>query len=171
MELLIGCGKNLTKRVSRPGREEWNELVTLDINPDHSPDVVHDLEVHPLPFGENTFDEIHAYEVLEHTGRQGDWRFFFAQFSEFWRILKPDGVLCGTSPIHGSVWVWGDPGHTRVISKECFLFLDQMEYAQVGKTHMSDYRFVYKADFMPVFMDQSSEDNWAFVLQAKKPER
>jgi SAM-dependent methyltransferase len=157
--------------VSRPGHEDWTKLVTLDINPDHKPDVVHDLEDIPLPFADNTFDELHAYEVLEHTGRQGDWRFFFAQFSDFWRILKPDGVLCGTSPLGDRPWAWGDPGHTRIISKECFLFLNQEEYRQVGTSPMSDYRFVYKADFQEVYFNVIGTDNWAFVLRAVKPAR
>src|SRR5215831_67169 len=87
MELLIGCGKNHTKKLTRPGHEEWRELVTLDINPDHKPNVLHDLENLPLPFADDHFDEIHAYEVLEHVGKQGDYRFFFRQFEDFWRIL------------------------------------------------------------------------------------
>ena len=171
MELLIGAGRNHTKRLKRPGHENWTKLVTLDINPLHNPDIVHDLEKIPLPFIDSTFDEIHAYEVLEHTGKQGDWRFFFDQFNDFWRILKPGGVLCGTSPLATSPWAWGDPGHTRIISKECFLFLNQEEYAQVGRTQMTDYRFVYWGDFDPVMYDSYGEDQWAFVLQAIKPAR
>lgn len=148
-ELLIGCGSQHSKRVyPKPEARGWTDLVTLDINADHRPDVVHDLTVLPLPFEDESFEEIHAYEVLEHTGQQGDYRFFFAQFSEFWRLLKPGGHLCGSVPLPTSVWALGDPSHTRIIPKESFQFLDQSEYQrQIGVTTMSDFRWLYQADF------------------------
>jgi SAM-dependent methyltransferase len=171
VELLVGAGSRRHKNLVWKGRPEWAALTTLDINADHKPDVVHDLTVLPLPFPDNTFDEIHAYEVLEHTGQQGDWWFFFAQFSEFWRILKPDGVLLGTSPAPGSAWAWGDPGHTRVLSPEAFTFLVQRAYAeQVGITPMTDYRFVYKADFEPCVLEVKG-GQFSYILQAVKPSR
>jgi hypothetical protein len=63
-ELLIGCGSRRAKDVWVADKKEWTDLRTLDINPDHKPDVVHDLQDIPLPFPDETFDEIHAYEVL-----------------------------------------------------------------------------------------------------------
>ena len=171
-ELLIGCGSSREKLVfPTPDRGRWTDLVTLDFNSDHGPDVVHDLESLPLPFGDESFDEIHAYEVLEHTGSQGDFRFFFAQFEEFWRLLRPGGFLCGSVPNHQSVWAWGDPSHKRVIAIESFMFLDQSEYvAQVGKTAMSDFRFIYSADFRVVY-SQVFEHRVFFALEAVKPSR
>jgi SAM-dependent methyltransferase len=167
MELLLGAGRSRRKLIGNP----WTELVTLDINPDHKPDVVWDLTKRPLPFAEGIFDEIHAYEVLEHLGQQGDWRAFFDEFSEWWRILKPGGLLCGTSPAPRSNWAWGDPGHTRIISPECFTYLSQVEYTnQVGVSPMTDYRFVYKADFNPEMMDMDDEA-FVYVLRAIKPSR
>lgn len=152
-------------------RTEWSELVTLDINPAHEPDVVHDLQDIPLPFPDERFDEIHAYEVLEHVGSQGDYRFFFAQFADLWRLLKPNGYLCGSAPSTTSPWLWGDPSHTRVIARESFTFLDQSEYAkQVGKTPLSDFRYLYKADFALVF-ERMTEHRYFFALQAIKPAR
>lgn len=171
MELLIGAGSNHAKKLSIPGREEWEELVTLDINPDHKPDVVHDLTKRPLPFEDNQFDEIHAYEVLEHLGQQGDWRSFFEEWSEWWRILKPGGVLFGTSPHWSSPWAFGDPGHTRIVSGETMVFLMQPQYdAQVGKSAMTDYRFVYKADFDCAFAEVRGE-SFIYAMQAVKPSR
>jgi predicted SAM-dependent methyltransferase len=170
-ELLIGCGASKEKKVFFQDRKEWSELVTLDINPDHKPDVVWDLTKLPLPFEDNTFDEIHAYEVLEHTGTQGDYRFFFAQWSEFWRILKPTGTFFGTCPDWRSEWAWGDPSHTRVIQKEQFMFLDQTKYQrQIGVTAMSDFRYIYQADFT-ILQAETKESNLMFVLQAVKPSR
>ncbi len=170
-ELLIGCGRDLRKKIFAQGKESWSKLTTLDINPDHKPDIVWDLTQFPLPFEDNTFDEIHAYEVLEHTGAQGDYRFFFAQFSEFWRILKNNGYLIGTCPLPTSVWAWGDPSHTRILQKEQFIFLDQSEYEkQVGVTPMSDFRSIYKADFKQISAHEK-DDTLHFVLQAIKPSR
>lgn len=142
--LLIGCGNTRAKNLGEGG---WGELVTLDIDPSTGCDIVHDLEVLPYPMDDNDFDEIHAYEVLEHCGRQGDWRFYFGQFSEFHRILKPGGRLYGTCPSVKSPWLWGDPGHTRAITVECLNFLSQGMYEQVGKTACTDYRHVWKGDF------------------------
>ena len=171
MELLIGAGRNHAKKIAMPEKPDWTKLVTLDINPDHEPDVLYDLKNIPLPFEDDTFDEIHAYEVLEHTGQQGDYEFFFRQWSDFWRILKPEGFFCGTSPARKSQWAWGDPGHTRIVSKENFIFLDQQQYAvQVGETPMCDYRWIYKADFDPVWIEEKG-DMFVYVLRAIKPSR
>jgi 2-polyprenyl-3-methyl-5-hydroxy-6-metoxy-1,4-benzoquinol methylase len=86
MELLIGCGHNREKKVSVPELpKEWSkDLITLDWNESTEPDVVHDLNILPYPFDHDMFDEIHAYEVLEHVGTQGDFRFFFQ------RIISPE---------------------------------------------------------------------------------
>jgi predicted SAM-dependent methyltransferase len=129
-------------------QQDWCNLVTLDMNESCDPDVVWDLNEFPYPFPINEFNEIHAYDVLEHTGKQGDYKFFFQQFTEFWRILKPDGLLLITIPHWNSIWAWGDPGHTRVLAPGCFHYLSQNQYArQLGITKMTDYRNIYKADF------------------------
>jgi cyclopropane fatty-acyl-phospholipid synthase-like methyltransferase len=170
-ELLLGCGSNHIKQMGTAGRHEWDGLVTMDFNGDHKPDVIHDISKLPLPFEDDTFDEIHAYEVLEHVGSLGDWRFFFDQWSDFWRVLKPGGRFLGHSPHHASPWAFGDPGHTRVITLESFSFLHQPAYTnQVGKTAMTDYRFCYEADF-DVCHSEESDGHIFFILQAVKPSR
>ena len=168
MELLIGCGNDREKKLQcELLPKEWTELVTLDIDSNCEPDVVHDLEDLPLPFDDNTFDEIHAYEVLEHTGTQGDFRFFFNQFYELWRILKPDGYLVGTCPNWDGLWAWGDPGHKRVISHASMVFLSQKEYSVQAKGAMTDYRDLWDGDFELTAMNEE-ENNWGFVLRAIK---
>lgn len=168
MELLIGAGNSKERRITFPEiPATWTELVTLDFDESTNPDVVHDLNQLPYPFQDNEFDEIHAYEVLEHCGAQGDWRFFFNQFYEFWRILKPGGYFIATVPMWDSPWAWGDPGHTRVITEGSLYFLDRKEYQQIGKTSMTDYRPWWDGDFERYAM-QASEHQMGFVLRARK---
>ena len=156
----------------------WKQLVTLDQYPECKPDVVHNLEVFPYPFADDTFDEVHAYEVLEHLGRQGDYVSYFAQFSELWRILKPGGYLAATCPSWRSIWAFGDPSHTRVINSGSLVFLNQRQYIeQVGKSAMTDFRRLYRADFEPLPLPGNEVTIWEdentiqFILQAVKPSR
>lgn len=169
MELLLGCGSTRDRRVFIPGRPKgWSRLVTLDINAEHEPDIVHDLDVMPWPLESSRYDELHAYELIEHLGRQGDFRAFFAFFSEAWRVLKPDGYLAGMCPSWRSMWAWGDPGHTRVITSGTLVFLSQAEYRkQVGKTAMTDYRPWWAGDFERLMVDEN-EESLTFVLRAIK---
>lgn len=168
MELLIGCGRKRDKRINTRGTNEWAELITLDHNPDVKPHILHDLTEIPYPFPDNTFDEIHSYEVLEHIGQQGDYKTFFAQFAEFHRILKPKGLFCATVPMWNSLWAWGDPSHTRVINNGTLVFLSQKQYElQQGNTPMTDFRYIWKRDF-DIFMTKEQEGSFIFILQAIK---
>lgn len=168
--LLLGCG-NRQKPMFGPDFNDWNEnsgseLVRLDMDPNCNPDVVHDLNNVSMPFEASQFDQIHAYEVLEHTGKQGDWRFFFDQFTEFHRILKDGGHFLFSSPKPDSKWAWGDPGHTRIMSPQCIAFLSQRHYDQCGKTPCTDYRWYYKADFNEIkYADIPNTDSFAYSLK------
>ena len=167
-ELLLGCGNSRVKKVRFDKvKPEFSDVTTVDIDPSGNPDYVHDLNVTPWPFADNSFDECHAYELLEHLGQQGDYKAFFAHFYEIWRVLKPDGYLLATVPMWDSMWTWGDPGHTRVITKGSLVFLNQSEYSQLGRTAMTDYRSVWKGDLVTVAIDEK-DDTFAFVLQARK---
>ena len=169
-ELLLGCGSRTVKDIYLNGKKDFDNVVRLDINPGHKPDIVHDLTKHPLPFKDNEFDEIHCYEVLEHLAQQGDYKFFFREFSEYWRVLKPDGMFCASVPYYPSTWSWGDPGHKRVINEGTLVFLDQDEYQkQIGKTTMSDYRNIYKAHFKRTFVQvNKTKTSLLFALRAVK---
>ena len=117
---------------------------------------------------DNAFDEVHAYEVLEHLGTQGDYRSFFAHFYEIWRALKDGGHLFATCPSYKSMWAWGDPSHKRIINAGSLSFLSQEQYElQIGTTAMTDFRWLWSGDLRCVHAEDDGE-HFMFVLRAYK---
>lgn len=74
---------------------------------------------------DDSVDLILAIHVIEHIGRQGELDAWFQFWGEAYRVLKPAGRFQFLSPYYTSVWCWADPTHSRAISKEAFIYLDQ----------------------------------------------
>lgn len=193
-ELLLGCGYARQKLLGLPGTAlEWTDLVTLDINPRCTVDILSDLDnrhwlcealtaagsraLFDRPgtkfvdkqIKDSHFDEVHAYEVLEHLGQQGDARSFFSTFENIWRVLKPGGYLFATVPSRYSAWLWGDPSHRRVICAESLAFLSQDVIARnrAAGSAMSDFSDLWTRDFK-IMSAQDNRERFLFCLQAIK---
>jgi len=126
--LLLGAGHSRKKmlRTALSPESDFNgaDLVIHDIDPGVTDATLRfDLEELPYPLQSNSFDEIHAYEVLEHTGIQGDAEFFFRQFHSLWSALKPDGLLAISVPIWNTQVALGVPDHKRILPPCIFEFL------------------------------------------------
>lgn len=171
--LFLGIGHDKPiKFLKAPNEKDFDDtdkIVTLDINPECKPDIIWDLNNHPLPFKNKEFDVIWAKEILEHIGTLGDVDSFFKEFNEYFRILKPNGKLIATVPSWDSMWALGDPSHTRIINAGTLVFLSQDEYKkQLGKTPMSDYRSLLGKTNFKTKYSQKHDQSFIFVLQAIK---
>ena len=100
--------------------------------------------------------------------------FFFDQFTEFWRILKPSGLFFATVPHWLNIWAWGDPGHKRIINQASITFLSQKQYQeQIDKvgTPMTNYRHYYNVDFDVEFAETVENAKFVFALKAIKEQK
>ncbi len=94
VRLNIGCG-----------RKPMPDAVNLDISDRVGADVVHDLNQAPWPFEAGTFDEIHAYDVLEHVADVP------AVLDEIHRIARAGAVVHITLPHFSSANAFTDVTH------------------------------------------------------------
>lgn len=103
-KLNIGCGNDI--------RENY---VNLDSREIEGVDVVHDVNVLPLPFEESFFDEILCQDVLEHIN-------YIPLMEDMHRILKPGGCLIIRVPHFTSINNFIDPTHKNRFSTKTFTF-------------------------------------------------
>ena len=128
----IGCGEQ--------PRNPFNASQTygLDIREDLSKNIRYaDLTVEPLPFSENMFDYITAYDFLEHIPRViylPERRFPFIELmNEIYRTLKPGGIFLSRTPFYPISSAFTDPTHVNVITADTFpmYFDDQHNWAKM----------------------------------------
>lgn len=105
--LNIGCGKDI--------REGW---VNLDRAGLPGVDVVHDVQVLPLPFGDRTFDEILCKDILEHVD-------YIPLLKDIHRILKANGKLAIRVPHFTSKDAYGDPTHRNLFTVHTFRYFTE----------------------------------------------
>ena len=93
-----------TKLVLGAAGVKHPDAITVDIDPEHTPDVVHNLNITPWPFENNQFKEIVAHHVLEHLIDLPP------AMDELYRICHPEGSIYIDVP-HHSGWCAHSPEH------------------------------------------------------------
>lgn len=123
IKLNLGCGSHIL-----PG---W---VNLDISALPGVDVVHDIEKLPLPFGDNSVDEILCEDVLEHVE-------YVPVLRDICRILKLGGSLTVQSPHFTSRHNFIDPTHKKRFSINTFDFFVKGSPQQRDRSYYFDFTF------------------------------
>lgn len=107
--LNIGCREDIQKNTINLDRVKLKDV-----------DVVHDLNKTPYPFPNETFDEIHAYRILEHLDDK------IKPMKELNRILKTNGILKIKVPHFSASNTYSHPEHKQYYSFQSFLFYQDM---------------------------------------------
>ncbi len=103
--LNLGCGKDV--------RTGW---INLDRAKLPGVDVVHDLTILPLPFPNDTFDEVLCKDILEHIDD------YSLLLKDLYRLLKPGGILHIRVPHFTSKDAYSDPTHKRFFTVHTFRY-------------------------------------------------
>ena len=106
-KLHLGCGINYKK--------DW---INLDSSKDVKPDVVWNLEKTPLPFEDNSINEILAEHLFEHIKN------FIPLMKDLHRICKKNALIKLKVPFYNSCEQYSDPTHVRFFSPFTFNFFN-----------------------------------------------
>jgi len=124
MKLNIGCGNDY--------RQGWVNVDTGNCRKD----LHHDIESLPLPFADNTFDEVLMMHVLEHVERK-----HFPDFMrELHRICRPDALIHIEVPYYNSRNAWTDFTHKNFFTEDSFGYFDR-------NSHLRENGVIYGIDF------------------------
>jgi SAM-dependent methyltransferase len=134
IKLNLGSG-----RIQKTGFTNIDLVQIIDGNKKQLVDVVMDLDKAPLPYEDNSVDEICAENVLEHIN---DLKH---TMNECWRVLKVGGHFHGDVPLCNSPAHWKDPTHKRCFIKETFsYFTGKSDWNNGAPSHprYADYGFL-----------------------------
>jgi SAM-dependent methyltransferase len=122
----IGCG-------AKPRNPyQAQEIFGVDIRPDLSE--IRNIEIRPadlfrepIPWSDNYFDSVSAYDFLEHVPRtslsENKTTFpFINLMNEVWRVLKNNGCFYASTPAYPHPAAFQDPTHVNIITRQTHLY-------------------------------------------------
>lgn len=124
LKLDVGCGDN---------KEQEAGWIGMDIEPFEVVDVVHDIEIQPWPFPDETFTLLSSSHVLEHIDARK--KGLIRIMDEAWRVLKFGGQFRISFPHAGSLGFWSDPTHINGMTPRTFSYFDPMHPANLYRVY------------------------------------
>lgn len=132
----------------------------VDVAPIEGVKHVVDLFKYPLPWGDNSVDEIYCSHFVEHVPD------LIGFMNECYRILKPKGTMQIIAPYYSSMRAWQDPTHVRAISEASFLYYNKAWRQQNLLEHYpitADFDFSYGYNVNNPW-GQKNEETRAFAI-------
>lgn len=134
----LGCGKK-----KRP------DAIGVDYSDRHDADVIHDLNVFPYPFDNDSIDYVYLDNVLEHLERP------MRVMEEVYRITKPGACVKVIVPYFRSVWAFIDPTHKTCFTVDSFAYYDP-RHVICQRYDYTDARFLVEK----IVFNESLENGW-----------
>jgi SAM-dependent methyltransferase len=96
-----------------------------------------DLAIAPIPFPDNTFDYVSAYDFIEHIPRviyaPTRRNAFVELMNEIYRVLKIGGIFLSSTPAYPQPAAFQDPTHVNIITDMTFpAYFDHVNRWAVG---------------------------------------
>ena len=120
----LGCGRNPKNPFN------MDEVYGIDIREDIDLNIAQaDLAIETIPFENNFFDSVSAFDFIEHIPRvvyiPGRRYCFVELMNQIYRVLKPGGLFYSHTPAFPAGPAWRDPTHVNIITEETFpLYFD-----------------------------------------------
>lgn len=134
-KLNLGCGTDI-----KP------DYVNLDGVPLEGVDIVHNLEIFPYPFEDDTFEEIIAINVLEHLPDT------IKVMEELWRISRNGAKVVIRIPYWNSIDFVTDPTHKKLFNEYTFEFFDPLNARCRRRPYYSKARFCILKEYFYIFL-------------------
>ena len=154
MKLNLGCGSKKLKN-----------YVNVDKFDYFKPDIIHDLEIFPYPFEDNSVDEILISHVLEHIGQSPET--FLKIIKEFYRVCRHNSLIkiIVPHPRHDSFL--SDPTHVRPITILGLQLFDKELNLKWEKKNAanSPLALINKVDFKIIRVKYNLDDNYIRNIQ------
>ncbi|MEM5793516.1 MAG: methyltransferase domain-containing protein [Candidatus Aenigmatarchaeota archaeon] len=99
----LGCGKN-----------KFEGAIGIDFCKDTKADIVHDVNVFPYPFEDDTFDKVIMNHIIEHLDN------IVRVMEEVHRISKPDAEVYIKKPHFSCRDSWRNPTHKHHLAIDSF---------------------------------------------------
>jgi SAM-dependent methyltransferase len=117
----LGCGETPRNPF------EADEFYGVDIREDLTRNIKRaDLAIEPIPFDDEFFDYVSAYDFIEHIPRVlylPERRNSFVELmNEIHRVLKPGGKFLSSTPAYPHKEAFQDPTHVNIITEETFYY-------------------------------------------------
>lgn len=127
----LGCGSNISNPFNA------TDLFGIDIRNDLDKNIYSaDLITQSLPFPDQSFDMVTAFNLLEHIPRiysQQNKTIYpvIKLFNEIHRVLKENGYFYHVTPMYPSIGAFQDPTHVNVMTENTIpqYFCEPLPYA------------------------------------------